>query len=179
MVGFMETCFEYVRERYGEDEIMRAKRAVLLFETTINGYHHFRVRPLPGPEMPMYLQEEDDNPYDKNAIQVRIPSESFFPSLDKFKKTKDEQNVSDVLGKVVGRLPRNVAAVIKADMISGEMTHGFVFYSGDIIHGGQREGGGVKLRCVLATFVRHSSVSDIRSRLQEIGMDVATVYAPM
>ena len=47
--GFMETCFEYVRERYGEAEIMKAKRAVLLFETTINGYHHFRVRPLLGP----------------------------------------------------------------------------------------------------------------------------------
>ena len=71
---------------------MKAKRAVLLFETTINGYHHFRVRPLSGPEMPMYLQEEDDNPYDKNAIQVRIPSEPFFPSLNKLKKTKDEQN---------------------------------------------------------------------------------------
>ena len=55
MAGSMKACFEYVRERYGEAEIVKAKRSVLLFETTINGYHHFRVRPLPGPEMPMYL----------------------------------------------------------------------------------------------------------------------------
>ena len=179
MAGFMESCFKYVQERYGEAEIIESKRAMLLFETTINGYHHFRIRPLPGPEMPMYLQEEDDNPYDQNAILVRIPSESFFPSMDKSKETKEGQNVSDVLDKVVGRLPRSVAAVVKAGMISGDMTHGFAFYSGDIIHGGQREGGGVKLRCVLAIFVRHSSVISIRSRLQEIGMDVATVYAHM
>ena len=177
MANFIETCFAYVRERYGGEQKLKEKRAVLVFESTVNGYHYFRIRPLVGTEMPMFLQQEENNSYDENAILVRIPSKTFFPDLNKEKETKDGQSVADVLGKVVGRLPRNVAEVIKAAITSEEMTHSFVFYTGNIVHGGQRAGGGVKLHCVFVTFIKHASVQDIKTRLEEIGLDVASLYA--
>ena len=157
--------------------MLKQKRAVLAFEGTTNEYHHFRVRPLIGTDMPMYLEEECDNIYDKNAIRVRVPSEAFFPDLNKEKETKNGQCVGDVLGKVVGRLPKNVARVVMAGVESDDITHSFSFYTGDLIHGGQKRGGGVKLRCIFVLFVRHVSVQNLKRRLEDIGLDVTSIHA--
>ena len=81
------------------------------------------------------------------------------------------------LTRLVGRLPRNVAAVMKDPLTAGDITHSFVFYTGDMVHGGQQKGSGVKLRCVLVSFVRHTSVQAVKNRLEGIGMDVACLYA--
>ena len=174
---FIDECFNYVSDRYGGEVVLKQKRAVLVFESTANGYHHFRIRPLIGIDMPMHLEEEPDNMYDENAILIRIPSESFFSELDKKRKTKEGQCVGEVLNKVVGRLPKNVAAVVKAGVESEDITHSFAFYTGDLIHGGQREGGGVKLRCIFILLVRHVSVQNLKRRLENIGLDVASIYA--
>ena len=89
----------------------------------------------------------------------------------------EREKVAEILYKVVGRVPKNVAAVVKAGVSSKDITHSFVFYMGDLIHGGKRAVGGVKLRCVFVLFLKHASAQTIKSRLEEIGLDVASVYA--
>ena len=115
---------------------VREKRKVILFKSTVNGYHHFRIRPLVGVNMPMYLVEEDDNVYDANAICVKIPDIEFFNKIDEHLPTKDGQTVKDVAGKICGRVPRKIASILKGHITCNMLTHAHVFSLGTFTHVG-------------------------------------------
>ena len=85
---FIDECFKYVYDRFGGEVMVRQKSVVLVFESATNRYQHFRPQSDRLP-VQMYREEEYDNVYDKNAIQVRICSEVFFLELDRERERKD------------------------------------------------------------------------------------------
>ena len=161
----------FLSERYGLDKI-KEKREILMFDGTVNGYHHFGIRPLIGTDMPLLLREEDDNIYDPNAITVEVPEESVFDNIDMERETKPGQRVRDVIGQVCGRVPKNQGHVIKQGIQEGFVTHAFAFHKGGFVHAGKNRGGGPQLKCVYVIFVKRSKASYFRNALQYTGANV-------
>jgi hypothetical protein len=83
-------------------------------------YHHFRVRPPVGAVL--NLEREPVNWYDPNAT-IAVTRQ----------------------GQVVGRLPREVAAVVGPAMQTGFVFKAITIISGDMTHSGPGRGGGPKL----------------------------------
>ena len=90
---FIDECFNYVSDRYRGEAMIKQKRAVLVFESTANGYHHFRIRLLTGIDMLMHLKKESDNKYDKMQHKFVFPQRLFFLSWTRREKRKMD-NVS-------------------------------------------------------------------------------------
>ena len=120
-----------------------AEGAYIAFPSTIAGYHHFKIKPIPGLIFPMTLHREPSNSHHINAIMVTSNVKSKFP--DQVIKLADGRSVFD---KQVGRVPREIADIIAPFLDNGEIIKGLAFYTGKIIQKGNQEGGGPHLTCV-------------------------------
>ena len=118
----------FILERYPH---IQSARKIIFFDCVIKGYDYFgMMHPLTGTLMPMNLVWDDTNIIDTTAICVKIPNKDFFKGIDVNVPTRRGQLVGDVLGKICGRVPRNVAAVLAPHFKTGRkdvLTHAFVF----------------------------------------------------
>ena len=95
--------------------------------STINGYHHFKIKPTLG--ISMTCEREPENPHDNKAIKVILPTQAS-PC-------------------VVGRMPKNVCQVVSNFMDGKEILHTTVFRLDKMHHGPSEDfGQGPKLVAV-------------------------------
>ena len=91
---------------------------------TINGCHHFRIKP--SEEILLKCYREPENKYDKNAIRIV------------------ESN-----GITVGRMPRKCCEIVSPYIDGNDIILTSVFYKGKMSHGNSEDFGlGPKLVCV-------------------------------
>ena len=114
----------------------------------IKGYHHFRIRPLTGSLMKMLCIRESQNVYDRYAVKIVIPpiQELSHDILDE--ETRGEprrQFVRDIVGKTVGRVPRDISQIISEGIRTGQIRRSQAIFTGIIKHEGPVLGGGVIL----------------------------------
>ena len=95
---------------------------------TINGYHHFKVKP--EPKNVMHCIRVPDNKYDGNAIKVVLPS-------------NDNDEV------IVGRVPKIVCEIATTYIDNGDLVSSKALYLGEMSHGASTDFGlGPKLNCI-------------------------------
>ena len=85
--------------------------------SNVKGYHNFKIRP--HPDIKMYVQRDDDNTYDKNAMKIVMPELMDIPSelheavTRPADKKRAPQKVCDIAGMTVGRVPANLGKVFR------------------------------------------------------------------
>ncbi|XP_066297043.1 uncharacterized protein [Branchiostoma lanceolatum] len=87
----------------------------------IKGYHIFRRRPMLGMRLP--VQPEPDNALDGDAMVVMMPSLANIKTedLDVVTDRKRSTKVRDIAGKVVGRVPMGLSAILSRMKSAGEL----------------------------------------------------------
>lgn len=82
--------------------------------------HYFKVRPHVGLEIPqMKCIREPDNIYDPQAIEVVTPKLSEIHEDDHDYVVKENQLIRDIVGKIVGRVPIDMAQVLSLRIDDG------------------------------------------------------------
>ena len=150
-------CEQY-KEKFGSDFFSIC--------ATINGYHHYKVRPLIGFEMILQCIREPENRYDGNAIQVRVPV------LRELRDVSDvvvrsfggnQQTVKDIAGKTAGRVPAVLAGTLAPFLDNGDLKKISCIYTGTLRHGSSLIGEGPKLNCIY--FVHCDDIGRIRQSI--------------
>jgi hypothetical protein len=110
-------------------------------------YHHFKVKPPIGEQCILRARPENNNPYDQMAVMVTMPD-----------------------GSKVGRMPKEVAAVITPAIRNGLLFEVRGIYSGNMEHDGERRGGGPKLSMMYMCSASDSSACrEVASTLHNEG----------
>ena len=113
---------------------------------------------------------ESNNPYDRWAVQVRAPILSDLPEDMWNRHTREDgiQKVKDIAGQVIGRVPKDICNVIHIGMeVHRSIKHAGCVFTGEIIHGGQVQGGGPALECFYLLEVKDGQLSDNGNALRE------------
>ena len=81
--------------------------------SSIKGYHVFKIKPHWA--IKMLVVPENDNKYDGNAMIIKMPmlndiDEGF---RDEITGNGEGQRVSDIAGKIVGRVPANLSYMFR------------------------------------------------------------------
>lgn len=138
---------------------------------TINGYHHHRVKPLMGEEMPLLCQREPSNPYDRNCFKVNVPSvDDLSPDiLDYCVRSRPRETVRDIAGRTVGSMPAVLAAKLAGLVDTFNISKVTAYYVGEMQHGLHEVlGSGPKLVAFYFLEVENENVlNDIKTHLLE------------
>ena len=118
---------------------------VVAVESTIAGYHVFKVRPLAGMQFPLILQREKDNPVHANAVMVKSAPREKYPKTVGDSADKDGR---DIFAKEIGRCPRFLADIVSPLIDSNSITEGRAVYTGVRMFMGRNAGGGQHLQCL-------------------------------
>ena len=87
--------------------------------------------------------------------------------------TKKEQQVIDIIGKQVGRVPKQLAELLKGSIVAGNLLEGMVFYIGDFYHVPYAvKVGGPLLKCLYILLVRPNSVMSLIKNIASLGINV-------
>lgn len=90
---------------------MAALMRIIGIDSTIKGYHVYHIRP--HKDIVMKLEEEPNNPYDRNAFKVMMPSLSEIPPILHNLVTENGQMICNNAGRQVGRVPANLCRVFR------------------------------------------------------------------
>ena len=90
---------------------MAALMRVIAIESTIKGYHVFRIRP--HTDITIKLEEEPNNPYDRNAFKVMMSRLTDIHPIFHNLVTENGQRIETNAGKQVGRVPANLCRVFR------------------------------------------------------------------
>ena len=136
-------------ESYCEEYQIRYGSIFLAIWATVNGYHHFQIRPLIGFEMILTCSREPLNIHDSNAIKMTVPvMRQLRDVLDIVVRENPRQTIKDIAGKTVGRMPAILAAILGVLLDSKEVIKISWIYSGSLRHGQSLIGDGPKLNCI-------------------------------
>lgn len=104
--------------------------------------------------MVLKLQREPANPYDPNAIKVVAPDADQMTSLleDFTRDHHPKQQVKEVVGQTIGRVPKGVNDVIASGIDSGWVTRAVCFHVGGFRHNKR----GPQLKCCYVVYVDQS-----------------------
>jgi hypothetical protein len=120
-------------------------------------YHHFHIRPPVGSAC-LKLKREMNNRYDANAVTVKLED-----------------------GRTIGRVPREVAAVIAPALATGVIMNMTGIHTGEMTHDGPRVSGGPKLN-VLYLFEIRDNANDryeIHENFLKAGISESDVFADL
>ena len=131
---------------------------------SIKGYHFFKIRP--HESISMLVLPEEANARDASAMKVMMPEDVPAELLDKNTREGDSkrppQEVRDIVGKQVGRVPANLCRVfrrlVEKEMLVDGITCNYgetfrrtidpVFYQRfEFEFGRDRQGGGAEIKC--------------------------------
>ena len=121
---------KYMRNKDTESEYL----SILV---TINGYHHFRVKPHIGIDLLLTAQREPLDAFDGNPIKFVMPplSEVKLDMLGLCVRAKAPlQTVSDIVGKAVGLVPASMSAIL-SKFLDEKNIEFFAVYTGLMQHG--------------------------------------------
>ena len=161
---------------------MAALMRMIGIESTIKGYHVYRIRP--HEDITMKLEEEPTNPYDRNAFKVMMPSLTEINPIFHNLVTENGQRVVNNAGKQVGRVPANLCRVFRRLVDEGlvQPSHIKCKYNGQInfprtvplnqrfLRGGRRDrpGGGPELNCTYKLTVSKRRFRDAMRVFEDI-----------
>jgi len=159
-----EYCKEYVKRRKDNSRFF-------MVNATINGYHHFQIRPLIGFDMLMRCVLEPQNRYDENSIKLVVPPlhELKLNTLDLVVRDRTGALVRNVAGTMAGRMPRVMSKVVCPAIKEGQITSASAVYIGSLKHGPSLLGDGPKLNCFY--FFEVDSIEN-ENKLKKAIMDI-------
>lgn len=99
--------------------------------------------------MVLALEREPDNRYDQYAVKVMAPAADLFPAAVLEDITRDHapiQRVKDVVGEMIGRVPRHLCEIISRGLREGWLRRAVAFHTGGVDVDGPMRGGGPKLK---------------------------------
>ena len=146
-LSLRKTCYRYSQQ--------------LIVFYKISGYHHFHNRPLIGTPMLMKCVREPENRFDRFSVKVIAPTLDdihFQYHHDETRPYPRRQLVSDVAGKMIGRVPSKICKVLSTNIENGNIIHCHAIFTGNIIHDGPIIGGGPKLECFYILQIVNSEI---------------------
>ena len=103
----------------------RIMKLVKVNESSIKGYHNFKIRP--HPEIEMVVERDVTNIYDPHAMIIKMPElkkipSSFYKAITKSARGKEKaQTVEEIAGETVGRVPANVCKLFNKLLQEGDI----------------------------------------------------------
>ena len=173
---FLSTINGYVYYEYTAKEvdlILSCSFLIVMFylNTFLSyRYHYYRRRPMEGIQFMMNCEPEPTNRHDRYAVIVRAPSFVENGILDvETHPPPWRLRVRDLLGEIIGHVPRHVCNVISIGMLHRRsLERAVCFFTGETIHEGNL---GPKLKCVYCLELR--SFESMRE-----SADILRLYVP-
>lgn len=100
-------------------------KVIHVTDSTIKGYHIFKVTPYPT--IQMLVEKDEGNSYDPHAMVIKVPDLKNIPVELHDRVTKEakgktsKQTVRDTAGMTVGRVPANVCALFHKLLQNGDV----------------------------------------------------------
>ena len=96
--------------------------------------------------MPLYFEKEEDNDHDETAYFVKVPQCP--PDMLDMVTGHAMQTVRDINDSIIGRVPKSLSPILHNLFQSQSVKVAMCFYTGFILHGGNRKGGGPQLEAM-------------------------------
>ena len=100
-------------------------KVIHVTDSTIKGYHIFKVTPFPT--IQMLVEKGEGNSYDPHAMVIKVPDLKNIPIelhdrvIKEAKCKTSKQTVRDTAGRTVGRVPANVCALFHKLLQDGDV----------------------------------------------------------
>ena len=128
-------------------------------------YHHFRLKPVPGVEVPLRLKREMGNPFSTTAVTVQLPQlcELTPTACNKMVEYRGvSQPLGHFAGGIVGRVSSELTTVVY-NLLGEDLVSARGFFTGNIIHGGPVRGGGPQLEYCLVFFLQGDYLTQLKT----------------
>ena len=134
-------------------------------QSSITGYHHFRVRPLTGLRFPLIITREPNNVLHANALMVKSGPADMYPGSVRQFVSKEQL---DVFAKEIGRCPRALADIIAPLFDQQNIIKGRSICTGQRDFRGRGPGGGMHLECIYILQAKNNATAvKLKSALTE------------